>query len=229
MCYGDNGSRSVNPHGFSQDINGILLDIQDDPFGGVSKIIIREIKERYGFDDIPFQDGDAVLDIGAHVGVVSIYLAKRHPGITVYAFEPVPDNYRHLLRNIQANGVENVVPVPQAVTADGRELGLVYVSGVNSGGASICARRGRHIAVASTTLQNIFSVYGIRQCRLLKIDCEGCEYEIFERADPEILSRIEYVRGEVHVNQVLGKSEALIARLSQFVEPEKIQLSTSRI
>ena len=46
----------------------------------------------YNFSDINFQAGDVALDIGAHVGTVSIHLAKMHPEIKIYAFEPSETN-----------------------------------------------------------------------------------------------------------------------------------------
>ena len=66
------------------------------------------LKGDYHFDNIIFNDGDIVIDIGAHVGMVSIVLGKLNPAITVYAFEPIPTNYNALIENIKINNIRNV-------------------------------------------------------------------------------------------------------------------------
>jgi FkbM family methyltransferase len=51
-----------------------------------------------------FQEGAVFWDIGANVGVFSLYAALRRP-VTVLSFEPSAANYYVLARNIQLNGL----------------------------------------------------------------------------------------------------------------------------
>ena len=44
----------------------------------------------------------------------------------------------------------------------------------------------------------IFSNNNISKCKLLKIDCEGAEYEILYSANVENLKNCEYMRAEFH-------------------------------
>jgi nonribosomal peptide synthetase DhbF len=46
-----------------------------------------------------------VFDIGAHVGLFSIFVAHNVPDATIYAFEPIPDLNRELALNTAVNGV----------------------------------------------------------------------------------------------------------------------------
>jgi hypothetical protein len=48
----------------------------------------------YDFSEIAFKPGDVIIDLGAHIGVISIFLAKKHPDATVHAFDPSPPVYR---------------------------------------------------------------------------------------------------------------------------------------
>jgi len=209
-------------------VNGLKLDIEDNPSGGVAPIVAREIEGVYRLDDIPFEDGDVALDVGAHVGVVSIYLAKKHPEITVHAFEPLPENYRRLLRNIQANGVENVVAHDVAMTGDGRPLTIVADPQSNSGGASayVAEEAGEGVEVQSVTLAQALDEYEIDRCRLLKIDVEGAEYEVL--GDPSVLDRFEYLCGEFHDNSRLRKqgndAEALTVRVASKLGADKVRV-----
>ena len=55
------------------------------------------------------QEGDVVVDVGAHIGYFSLLASERvgDEGY-VYSFEPVPRNYERLMRNLKVNQVENV-------------------------------------------------------------------------------------------------------------------------
>jgi hypothetical protein len=105
--------------------------------------------------------GKVVVDIGAFFGDSSIPLAKM--GATVYAFEPSAGRCELLRRNLVANGVVDLVRVFDAglsarsyrETAGGEESN--FVDGV------------------PFTIANIPGGIG-----LLKMDCEGCEYPMFE-------------------------------------------------
>lgn len=60
--------------------------------------------------------GDVVADLGAHIGYFTLLLARRVGAQGhVYAFEPDPENFRLLRRNIRLNGYENVTCVNLAV------------------------------------------------------------------------------------------------------------------
>src|SRR6185436_1504795 len=41
-----------------------------------------------------------VLDIGANVGVTALYFARLFPNAAIYAFEPAPDNFAILQKNV---------------------------------------------------------------------------------------------------------------------------------
>ncbi len=61
--------------------------------------------------------GQRVYDIGANCGQSTLHLAHAAgPAGAVVAFEPMPDNYRSLVRNIELNALGNVTPVCAAVS-----------------------------------------------------------------------------------------------------------------
>ena len=227
-----NGTQEVRPTGFGMTRHGITLDIEDDPDGGVAKIAFRELGSSYRLDDIPFEDGDVVLDLGAHVGVVSIYLAKLYPGIKVFAFEPVPENYERLVRNIEANGVQDsVTAIEMAVTGDGRTLTLWGNLGENSGGASaLVPGGGEEYHVPSCTLEEIFQQYIPERCKLLKMDIEGAEYEVMA-ASNNLLKRVDYLALEIHTNKLLDSrhqtANGLKNLCAAYVKDERLRVCMS--
>lgn len=65
--------------------------------------------------------GAIVLDIGANVGYFSLIAARRAGSRgKVFAFEPAPENFELLKRNIEFNDLFNITPVPKAVSNESR-------------------------------------------------------------------------------------------------------------
>lgn len=200
--------RRTNTHtlalnSFPMEVDGIPLDIEDTPPGAVAKIVAREATASYALHEMEFEPGDIVIDIGAHVGVMSIYLAKKRPDLQVYAFEPHPLNYLNLLRNIKANGLQNVYAFNTAVSADGRELTLAGDYTQNTGGMGLCNTRDEHaerVIVQSKSIADVFALVASTQIGLLKIDCEGAEYEVLGAAmEQGLLDTVDRLVGEFHV------------------------------
>lgn len=160
--------------------------------------VFKELRQDcYGLRKIRFQPSDVVIDIGGHVGFFSILLGRLFPEIQIYAFEPVQENYQHFLSNLKRNRIENVTLQQLAVTQDGRALEL-YVHPLNTGGGlneQLVRQQDfsqhRCYQVPSIQLDEIFSRHQIAACRLLKINCEGSEYEILFHA--RSLPNIEYL------------------------------------
>jgi FkbM family methyltransferase len=123
--------------------------------------------------------GDIALDIGAHVGYFSM-LFRLAVGATgsVYAFEPMPDTYRRLLRNVMANRFTNVLPLPLAV-ADRSGSATFHVDARNEGESSLLGSGGSEACqVQVTNLDDLFSDGMAARPRLMKMDAEGVELNI---------------------------------------------------
>jgi FkbM family methyltransferase len=169
----------------------------------IPKVLEHELKrDAYGFKNIDFKRGDVVLDIGANIGLVSIYLAKTRPGINIYAYEPIPENYRNLVLNLALNGVTNVQPHNVAI---GDKVGKtrMIIGWDNTGGATsnLADMSQAKIEVDTIPLDLIFIYEQIEQCKVLKIDTEGAEYSILYGST--LLDRVEYLVGEFHTNRHL--------------------------
>ncbi len=222
---------------FDLEINGVSLRVRDFEGSSTPVIVSSELrKDRYGIESIDFSYGDIVLDIGAHVGIVSLYLGKKFPFLKIYAFEPIPDNYGHFKENIKINEVTNVNAYNLAITSDGRDLPMIVNFFDNSGGGTGHLSNMRlpghfYFTVPSITLKQVFEKHKIEKCKLLKIDCEGSEHEIL--GDPTTLSRVEYLSGEFHINQHLRKkgysTESLIKRCLEFIAPSKLKIKTIKM
>ena len=57
-----------------------------------------------------FNDGDVFFDVGANIGIYSLFCAATHPNCKILAFEPHQANFFRLLDNIKLNGFDNITP-----------------------------------------------------------------------------------------------------------------------
>ena len=202
-----------------------------------SDVVVKElVSDTYRLKEIGFAPGDVVLDLGGHVGIVSMYLAKKYPFLQIYAYEPSPDNYRHFLDNLDTNHISNVQLFNQAVTADARKLKMIAYYECNSGGATGQLREMElphrvNFEAQSTTLDAIFSERRLASCKLLKIDIEGSEHEVLMNA--RCLSKVEFLAGEFHENDYLlekGYSiAALCEHLTRFIPEDNIRYVPCRM
>lgn len=189
---------------YSCKLGEIDFKFYDFIFSGVTEYMPNEIDD-YNFDSIDFKDGDVVIDIGGNIGTVSIYLAKKYPFLKIYAFEPVKQNYENFLKNIELNNInKDIIKVFNlAITKDRRDV-ILTSPFYNSGASNIYDNYSNgivlnnDISIKSITFDDIFSNNNISKCKLLKIDCEGAEYEILYSANVENLKNCEYMRGEFH-------------------------------
>lgn len=183
-------------------VAGVVLDIEDDPIGGVARAIAAEAERIYRLQDLDIPVDAVIVDIGAHVGVVSCYLSKRFPQARILAYEPVEANFLRLRRNLDANGCYNVFCYPYGVTSDGRYLFLNGNSNTNTGSYSEWAGGDMRVPAPSISVDDLWSGEHLSSVALLKLDCEGAEYEIL-RALNGRLPAVQNLIMEVHENEKL--------------------------
>jgi FkbM family methyltransferase len=160
-------------------------------------IFVGFVKREYGDIDV---DGD-VIDIGANIGAFSLFAACRPKTRRVLAFEPVQNTFRRLMDNVTASAAsERIQCIHSAV---GSRSGFVeMILGANSmvhKSSDVSERgAGSETAVTAVSLASVFDFYDIRNCALLKIDCEGAEYGILENLPRTYFQRIYAIRMEIH-------------------------------
>lgn len=213
-------------------LNQIEFVFQDLASSDAVPIIIKELqRDCYGLHKIPFEAGDIVLDIGGHVGCFAIVLGRLFPEIQIYAFEPLPGNIHNFRHNLQQNQVHNVDLIPKAVTSDGRTIEL-YPNPQNTGAVmspekySMKVRPGHHCP--SVTLSSMFKAYQIQRCKLLKLDCEGFEFELLYHFAH--LDQVDYLSAEVHIqtDKIHGEHsfKDLRAYCEKFIPAEHLHFET---
>ena len=77
----------------------------------------------------------------------------------------------------------------------------------------------RRYAVQSSSLQSIMERFGVDTVDLLKMDCEGCEYEVLRELQekPRLVQRIKHVAGEIHGCHEAEPNQARCAEAVKFL------------
>lgn len=155
-----------------------------------------------------------IIDIGANIGIASLFLYSFYPGATIHAFEPQNDNFELLKRNAEACG-GNITAHRMAVMSYTGEASFIGSTDKNNfGGGGVCSEG--MVKVPCTSLKDFCDSRGIGSIDVLKIDCEGGEYDILYKMDTEFLKKIRIIIGEFHGHDTI----ALVSYLSQWFEFE---------
>ena len=154
-------------------------------------------------------EGSVVWDVGANIGLYSIYAAK-HSGCKVFAFEPSVFNLEILARNINANQLEDLVTIVPLALSDKVETNLFRMTSTNWGGAlstfsKDVNQHGKEITTlfkyrtAGITMDTAISHLGIAQPKFIKIDVDGIEHFVL-KGGIEVLKNVESVLIEINTD-----------------------------
>jgi len=167
-------------------------------FGRWGPNIVNEVfgtnsyKKTLGEFDI---NGRDVIDLGASIGDSIIFFSIMGAR-KVYGFEPFPPFYALAVRNIKKNNLENSCQVVKS--AVGAQKGDFLVDSTYDKMLGVYSEKfetGEKIPIS--TLEEIVENYKINK-GVLKLDCEGCEYEVILNADNKVLRHFDYILMEYH-------------------------------
>ena len=159
----------------------------------VSTIAVIFVKQDYGAS----VGGGTVVDIGANIGVFSLFAAAE-PDTRVFAYEPVRATYEQLRENVALNELEGRVKTFNLGVTGASEQRRIHISRHGSPFSSLYGGDGDTEEVSCVGLDRVFADNGIERCQLLKLDCEGAEFEILFGAPDDVLARVGRICVEYH-------------------------------
>lgn len=135
------------------------------------------------------QGCSTILDVGANIGWFSLWFAHRLQAATIHAFEPLPDNFHFLARNVAANGLGEKVLVYPYGLSDRAGTFDFYSYPTGSTNASLLNVSGAGNAVRVTGKTVMLDDW-VRETGtapdLLKCDVEGAELLVFKGGEASI-------------------------------------------
>jgi FkbM family methyltransferase len=149
---------------------------------------------RPGYITLP--EDAVVVDVGANIGDFTMQLAWACPRGRVIAVEPVSEHARMIAVQTLLNQVKNVTCIQAALGKNEGEI-VIHVSGGHSSAYWGAAGTEK---VRLTTLPQLMHEEGLHQITLLKLDCEGAEWDILP-ASEQVLPQIQQICMEFHCAQ----------------------------
>ncbi len=176
---------------------------------------------------------EIVVDLGANIGLFSIYISKIYPNAKVFCIEPDPRNFAILAENL--SGRANFILLNNAIWNIETELDLNLH---NLGGewgtrvSPIITDKTLHL-VASLTMNQLVKRNSLKSIDILKIDIEGAEENLFS-ANIEWIKFVKEIIIELHDDLQPGCSKSFFSAISSFnprtsVSGENLVLSINSI
>jgi FkbM family methyltransferase len=200
--------------------SGLICTTNSSPIE--TELMYNEIFEgrEYLRSGIKLGDHDTIIDVGANIGMFTMYLLTNLESPNVYAFEPVPDTFEALRRNIERYPRANVhiyntglgasVDSSMAMTffpnmtgnstayPDTKAAQREILSKAFTSEELLLIYTGEEITVPITTLSSFIRKNALDRIDLLKIDTEGCEVDILNSIEADHWPLIQQLAMEVH-------------------------------
>jgi len=172
---------------------------------------------------------EPILDIGAHIGMFSIYASILNPKVKIIALEPEPENYKLLKEDLKQNHCKNVVTKQVALvssqhchldcspdgvqdetegslSSDNTNTVKLYIS-QDTHTHSLVSKTESSIEVPAITLEKLITQNKLDKIGLLKMDIEGAEFEIMETLKHENIKAIQTMVIEYHESEKNKRSD----------------------
>ena len=185
---------------------------------------IKIIKEQFlDLQYFPKVIGDdfkpkVVLDIGGYIGDLTLYCASVYSA-KVHCYEPTPQNYRMVQKNLELNPHLNITAFNKGVSANNESISLNIqdlTGEIHASSHKTYDKEVTTIDIPCVSLVEAINTMNEPRIDLLKIDCEGQEFEILKDINSEYLAKnVDYLVFEYHkfVDDYQSKLERILKNL----------------
>jgi FkbM family methyltransferase len=201
----------------------------------VPKRMFHTVKELFFTDDYQLDriketlktESLNIIDVGANVGYFSAFAFTRFPKARVISVEPIPKNLALLKANQERNADKNwefIEGVMSNVT-ENIEITFDDADDFSTSASVVGLDDGSDkLTVKAFSFEDFLGKHGMEKVDILKLDCEGSEYNILCELNDEMLQKIQFITMETHDLD----EERNTATMIQFLEKNDWTVSAKR-
>jgi FkbM family methyltransferase len=179
----------------------------------------NNITDFYIFEEIyidePFKSLDftpkIIIDLGANIGLSTIYFKNRFPKSKVFSVEPEEKNFVMLLKN--TSNYNNIFIFKKGIWS--KKANLKIINKNSNSSAFIVKETSKKKTLEGISLNDLCHKYKISKIDLLKIDIEGTEKEILSK-NYEWLGKTKFIFIESHERFSPGINKLIEKKSNEF-------------
>jgi FkbM family methyltransferase len=178
------------------------------------------------YEEIGFfiESDELVIDIGAHIGLFTIYASQFCKNGKIISCEPIKENFELLKENLSMNNLSNIVLYNNAIT-DKNDKIKIYLND-DYAANSIYGNGENYEEISTLSLSKIID-QNMNEKICLKLDCEGAEYKIINNTPDKYFEKISKICLEYHIiNDDKSQLKKLQKRLNE-LNYELVETKTS--
>jgi FkbM family methyltransferase len=142
-----------------------------------------------------------ILDIGSNIGTSILFFHEQFPSARIYGFEPHPETFRVLQANV--GSIPSVEIFNYALGGTDARISVEF-DGIDFSGFVAKPGSANPRGLATTTdcevkhAGEVMKNLGVAKVDLIKIDCEGAEYDVLAALPEQMLRDCNWIVGEMH-------------------------------
>jgi FkbM family methyltransferase len=176
--------------------SGIVVNLSDNKNDIVTFVLVF-CRREYG----AIGNRKTIIDIGANIGIFSLYAAWQGCE-KIIAIEPNTISYNTLVKNIEANNLQHKIEALHIAVSNVSGESIFIPKDSNPENVSLAfvteQQQDSYETVTTLSLKDIIHHRNLQQIHLLKMDCEGAEFQILLPMQANDLKCIDNIVMEYH-------------------------------
>ena len=199
----------------------LMIHFSQHPHDFITFVVIF-LKKEYG--NIP--SNHTIIDIGANIGLFSIYAFLNSKNNYIISFEPSLDAFKILKKNIDLNNLNKSIKIFNGTISSKKEKKIEFPK------KSSPYNQIENSYNEETETVNNFNINDFLQTNqnfFLKLDCEGSELDIIRSIKLENFKKIKKIRMETHSDKKAVEIIKLLEKVGFIIEKNKNSIIWSKV